>query len=218
MSEEQQVDALWERLEGWLRTYLPRALQALQAPATEAAIAAAERETGLSFRPALRASYLRHDGDASGGGAFPDGQRLLPLDALVERWGRWRELAEHGLAPVPEQPGGELVDPNVVQGPVRPVGGSSRWLPLMALQGTTSRYLDFDPPAGGAPGQVIEVDLAAHSWRALAPSFLAFLDHYVEHLERGRYAVANGQIRTRHDEPPQIGGEWDMPDYLGRRA
>ena len=36
--------------------------------------------------------------------------------------------------------------------------------------------------------------------------------------DRGRYVVADGQIRTRQDKPPQIGGEWDMPEYLGARA
>jgi hypothetical protein len=59
MSEADQVRRQWDRIEGWLHEHHPEALQHLNGPAGEAALAAAEEKLGMPLPVALRTSYRK---------------------------------------------------------------------------------------------------------------------------------------------------------------
>ena len=60
------------------------------------------------------------------------------------------------------------------------------------MNGRVLWMLDFAPPAGGTPGQVIRVDVECLDWQVVAPSFGVFLEGYVDALENDDLAFSQG--------------------------
>jgi cell wall assembly regulator SMI1 len=218
MDDQHQVQQSWGRIVRWFQTHAPRALQHLYGPVAAHELAAAEQELGMAFPAALQALYQMHDGEDGTVDIFPDRYRLLPVADCVQYW-RWQkenanprdhDLSEHAAAWHDWVAGGTCR----IDGPVKPLAGSARWLPVLATpDGDPLRFLDFDPAPGGTAGQLIEVDLECCSWRVIVPSFLTFVHNYVDMLEQGSYRGTKGGVKERHpnDHPPITPM---MPDYL----
>lgn len=91
-----RVNAAWERIEAWLGSQLPAALDNLRPPATEAELSALEAAMGRPLPEDLRALLSIHDGENDGWvpSAFPDSHWLLPTAQIESLWEQQASLAE----------------------------------------------------------------------------------------------------------------------------
>ncbi|MDX1604981.1 MAG: SMI1/KNR4 family protein [Candidatus Competibacterales bacterium] len=205
----------WQRIEHWLGTHLPEALDALDDPASEAQLTALEHTIGFTLPESFKTVYRVHDGDREGNpcGLLGGWDEFLSLARINEYWrqtpdpeppddedslfGHWRRQIEDGIISV--------------KGPVKPLTGSRCWLPVTSMNGDVLRFLDFDPAPGGQSGQVIEVDFESGCYQVVAPSLTDFLVDYADGLERGDYAVADGTLEPVDETDPAT---WGVPGYL----
>lgn len=77
---------VWKKLDQWLAENAPEAFAALNQPASEAAVSAAEAQINLTFPPSLKAFFLEHDGEARDSAGLFIWWRLLPLCEVVDIW------------------------------------------------------------------------------------------------------------------------------------
>ena len=87
------VNVAWDRIEDWLARRAPEALTVLSDGATTAAVVDVERTLDVRFPAALRASFLRHDGQRFRQPFLFGGGRLLPLEDVVSEWSMAIELS-----------------------------------------------------------------------------------------------------------------------------
>jgi cell wall assembly regulator SMI1 len=213
-----QVRALWRRLETWAASHAPRMLQGLHGPGTEDDLRALEHTLALVLPPAFRTSVTCHNGEDDGDvSILANHGYLLSVDAILMHWKMGVELGTAwgtlGLEDLQAWKGWILDGLITVCGPVKPIHHSLRWVPIASMDAKVYLYLDFDPPAGGTPGQVIHVDVEGGQWQVLAASFLAFLQQYVDDLEQDKYRVdTEGWIVARQDNVPQQPAM--LPAYL----
>src|SRR4051812_3453782 len=78
-----EVTQAWTAIEGWLDRFMPTGAAALAPAADPDAIAAAEKELGLTFPPDVVESLLRHDGEIAYAGFFPSHSSLLSVSEIV---------------------------------------------------------------------------------------------------------------------------------------
>lgn len=220
MSEAQRTKAVWQRLEKWLSENFPAALDNLREPASDEAIATIESQIQMKLPEALKVSYQIHDGEEHNylPGVLADGFWLMPLEQAYEAWARLKDLAAElfGTDETPTQWKSQVEGGIIfIKGAVKPLIGSPKWFPFADANGDIIRFLDFDPPKGGIMGQVIEIDAEACQSQVIAPSYLAYLEQYVDALEAGHYdAIANGYIESRAKLSWEEVQQWELPEYL----
>jgi cell wall assembly regulator SMI1 len=193
-----EVAALWQRLERWAAEHAPSIAEKLNGPATPQDLAAMNAAFRGKLPQDFQDSLRIHDGEAED--AWPcqvwadSGQLLTCVESLKLRAQMLKLHASLGMDDL--ERASQLIADGIifVEGPVKPLGFSSHWVPLMQCNGDIFWHLDLDPAPGGAVGQVIEVDPECCSWKVLAPSYTAFLRAYVEELEGGGIGVGeNGE-------------------------
>lgn len=169
MEESKRLITNWVRIKHWLSENFPETLENLYSPAFESQIEAAETAIGMRFPEALRTLLLEHNGEERHWppGIFPDGHRFLPTEDIVETWYKLHEFNDA----TPEH-----------------------WLPISASRFKSIRFLDFNPPQGGHPGQVVEVNFDAQSYDVLADSFGDYIERYAVDLSVNKYAVIGDDI------------------------
>lgn len=191
-----RVGELWRRLETWVASTGAPAL-ALNAGASEKAIAAAEKTMKLGFPPDFRASLAVHDGQSTEGGAggaqvfpwMPGCPPLLPLARVVERWKEEQDFAAK-RQPKKEwfDAGGKLKGGVYRTGRI-PIAGPVR------REGERT-FLDFDPGPAGARGQLITM-VSASDFVVIDASFAAAFERWVNVLERGLW-IYDTAMHTVH--------------------
>lgn len=212
----ERINAAWKRIETWLARRAPDALAALNGPASEEKMAAAEKEMGLVFPADLRASLLRHDGQKTTVPAvYPEGLAALSVEGILESWKiRTRRL------------GGRLNDRDdfdgwkksiaqgviFVGGPVKARLADPRWIPIADSNGDVFWFVDLDPAPGGFPGQILQVDPEGTTWEVRSSSLADHLTGYADALDRGDFTPGPkfGQIMPKIHRPAPRG----LPDYL----
>jgi cell wall assembly regulator SMI1 len=218
MNEREQILDIWRRIEAWLHENLPKALDNLRAPATETQLDELELILGMDLPEALRVFLSVHDGEEQNWspGVFADYHWFLPCEQISVIWKQLAEIAaEYGDNEDNFDKWRAQVEDNIISinGPVKPLMGSKKWIPISDADGNTQRFLDFDPPEGGILGQVIDMDSEGCMHQVIAPSFLDFLNKYIDDLENGRYEIDEEGISTP-SELVQNPTNWVMPDYL----
>ncbi|MER7457379.1 SMI1/KNR4 family protein [Micromonospora sp. NPDC126480] len=214
---DQRVAVAWARVEAGLSRVLPASLGQLAAPAVEPAIDEVEAALAVALPGDLRASLRIHNGTtwASPGSGQPSPvplERLYDTGQIVEATRMWRD--NYAPDPVFDDPHvwAYLVDQEhlCLNGPVRPIVGSSGALVLGDLNGDVHWLLDFDPAPGGTPGQVVRVDVECSTWDVLAPSWTQLLIRYAEDLE----LFATAPDRSTLVIDPDLGpaSEWGSAD------
>jgi cell wall assembly regulator SMI1 len=220
MSEAQRTKVVWQRLEKWLGENFPAALDNLREPASEEAIASIESRIQIELPEALKVTYQIHDGEEHNylPGVLADGFWLMPLEQACEAWAQLKELAAElfGTDETPTQWKSQVEDGIIlIGGAVKPLIGSPKWFPFANANGNIIRFLDFDPPAGGVMGQVIEIDAEGCQFQVIAPSFLAYLEQYADALEAGHYDTEeDGYIKSLHKIAWEEIQQWGLPEYL----
>jgi cell wall assembly regulator SMI1 len=191
------MNEIWKRLETWLAEHAPRILESLNPPATAESLAACEARLGVRLPEDVRASYIRHDGQAYiqpfGAPGLFDGWRWLPLAGVVRLWTTWKELLDNGtIDNTPEETNGQVVGD----------WWNAEWIPFADSGMGYDRSLDLHPGPRGSVGQVITVCHDDPRRPVLASSFREWLWDYLLDLEAGVFIwCPERQGIYRHDEP-----------------
>ncbi len=212
-----RVSAAWDRIERWLETNAPSALKHLGGPATPRDLEKLEATVGFPLPDEVKDIYSIHNGESGeGSGMLGDWDAFLPLLLVLANWRLYVDLAEQlgGREDTPDRWRRQVEEGVIsVKGPVKPLIGSTRWIPVTSMNGDVLRFLDFDPAPGGQPGQVIEVDPEGCMYQVVARSFVEFLEQHADALDRGEYVVVEGNLE-RACEKPMDSMQWGLPDYL----
>jgi cell wall assembly regulator SMI1 len=222
MDESLRLKKSWARIEHWLRENFPESLDKLLYPAIENHIAIIEETIGISFPPALVTLLLLHNGEKGPWppGLFPNGQRFLPVQAILATWKGLKK--SHGKRQNLEDSGAywrALVDDRIIsiEGPVKPLFGSDRWIPISMDSDNTTHFLDYDPPHGGTPGQVIAANPDKGMYRLLAPSFIHYMEKYAMDLAVNKYTL-NGDLIVLATKQDRRANKNPVPEYLKKVA
>jgi len=190
------IEADWQRIETWADENAPRMLEDLNEGASEDRIVALESELALSVPDEFRRSLKRHDGEHDGwpNKVFAGRGAYLGVDRTLQEWRQRLEFAKSASEEDEEWNRDEQIRDGIISvvGPVKPDLFCKEWIPVMECNGDVFWALDLSPAEGGAPGQLIEVDWEACSWRVVANSFGELLSSYASSLEAGTYQVADG--------------------------
>ena len=217
----------WSYIIDWCAAHAPVTAAAIQGPADQAALAAAQERTGRAWPEQLLVWLGLHDGATSSSASLiPPGFEPLGVDQIVEYWemltGIWAEMGlDDELAAGEAQPAGSPA-----------VGFLGSWLPVAANFGGDFLFVDDrlgDPR--GCVGQYYRDDgfTRAPRWDDLA----AMLESAAETLRVGRWfephrpdddlvrVVEDGELRWtsgpawewQRDNPPLL-----TPDELRQEA
>lgn len=172
-----RVRDAWKRIARWCKANVPEDEFALAEGASVGDIAAAEAQLGLSFPPALTASYRMHNGSQERA-IFLYGYTLLSLNELVDQWQVWQTLVHEGTF--------DDSEPKCPKA-IKKVWWNLKWIPFTHNGGGDHHCVDIDPAKHGTVGQVIQFnhEIGAHTLHA--PDFGTFLRDYATDLEAGRY-------------------------------
>jgi len=178
----------WTRIEDWLKANAPNALAAIDEPASDEQIRAAEIAMNVSLPDEVRNSYRRHDGQSERGGTIAPPWALLSLEYVVSKWRKQNQLLEAGDF--------DGADANAI-GPVRADWWNPKWIPFASDGAGSLQCIDLDPSPGGKVGQVI-VYLHDHEDReCVAGSLEDWLNKLVGDLQSGKVQAQGlgGQAR-----------------------
>lgn len=214
-----RVSAAWARIERWLKANAPEALAHLGSPAAPGDLEELEKTVGFQLPSEVKAIYRVHNGeDGQGPCMLGSWDAFLPLPQVATYWRLYVDLARQlgGQEDTPDhwrrQIEGGIIS---VKGPVKPLIGSPRWIPITSMNGDVIRFLDFDPAPGGHPGQVIEVTPEGCMHQVVASSFVELLEQHADALERGDFVGVDGDV-TRVHETQDDPADWGLPEYLSK--
>lgn len=189
------MQELWNRIEAWFAANLPEEFQPLPG-GTPGQMQAVETSLGLRLPDDVREFYSVHAGIAEHCALY-ENQSLVSLEDIP---GHWRLMC--GLEEYFQH---RISNP---RGPIKPVWGNRKWIPITDSAGGTIMCIDMDPAPGGTEGQVIEhIHEEGPLW-VLAPSLREFLKMFAEDLEAGKYAQDEGYNLAR------IEGYWPGTEPL----
>lgn len=220
---EARVAEAWARIEAGLSSVLPGSPRQLAAPAEVPAIDAVEAALAVSLPQDFRVSLGIHNGTrwirpGSGQPSPVPLNHLYDTEQIIEATRMWRE--NHAPDAVFDDPRvwAHLVDSEMIclNGPVRPIVGSTGAVVVGDMNGDVHWLLDLDPAPGGTPGQVVRVDVECSSWDVLAPSWTRLLVRYADDLELMTVDPANSPLAIDQGLGPAC--EWGtVPDHWGTR-
>ena len=196
------IDNFWSRLESWAADNKPDMTAELNGPARQEELRELEAALELSLPPDFSASLLCHNGEtelAGEGLVWADGGGLLSTQKILEWWRTLRELNSEPPASAEETR--SLIESGVisVQGPVKAIGFSPRWIPFMERNSDVYWCVDLDPAEHGRPGQIIKVDPECCLWEVCAESYAAFFERYVSDLETGVFEIDEDGFLARSE-------------------
>ena len=177
----QLMSAAWMRIEKWLAEHAPASASGLNPPASAAAIAAAEKAMGVTFPDDVRATYLRHDGQAPDSPWIFEGWEWLSLERMVEEWQVWKGLLDGGDF--------EDTDGDGDGDTVRSDWWNPGWIPLTYSGGGDHHCMDLAPGPQGENGQIIEMLHDDGNRQLLASNFSEWIAAYADRLEAGELEV-----------------------------
>ncbi|HJN72982.1 MAG TPA: right-handed parallel beta-helix repeat-containing protein [Myxococcota bacterium] len=187
----------WHRVVSWLAHHARAMFDGLPSGADDAAISELEGELGHTLPSEARAMLQAHDG--SDAVRVIEYWSTLSVRGILEDWKGWCEFLGDDDCP-------EEGTPN---GPVKPAWWSPHWVPIATNHAGDCLVLDFDPAAGGVPGQVVEVWHDEAERLVLAPSWKALLERYADDLVAGRFAFSaeEGWLEDQREDSAPYGIE-----------
>ena len=153
---------LWREYVAFLREHVPHAHANLASGATDAAISRLERKIGIILPDSVKGVWRENDGqrltslpdnDVNGTPCLPS-LSFLSVNQVECIWQMWTDLrARLGVETFARLDSGAS---SIVQGLVKPLYSSPKWIPLWADPSRADYIgLDFDPGEVGRVGQVI---------------------------------------------------------------
>lgn len=182
---EEVITGLWQRIEAHLQTQGRTETLALNPPASEDDIIAAEKALAIErFPEDFRCSLKRHNGQDDDAPILLGIGHLLTTHDIVREWGVWKGLLDEGTFAdndddADTRPGAASVKPN---------WWNPRWIPITHDGAGDHDCMDLDPADGVSVGQIIEMWHDDGDRPLKAPSFEAWLSACADDLEQGRLA------------------------------
>lgn len=182
------IQELWNKLETWCNANAPAMLEDLNPGASDADVALLQDTIGIKLPATFIESLKIHDGEndgwpykvIAGRGAY------LAIEDILKNWNLRKQVAVQ-MADFQDQLDAEVrsgARTIEVDGPVKAISFSPKWVPFMDCNSDIFWAMDFDPEAGGVVGQIIEVDFEGGSWKVIAESFEGFFSDYVSGLQK----------------------------------
>jgi cell wall assembly regulator SMI1 len=190
-TEAERVTAAWTRIEAWLKANAKPLHKRLKKPASDKAIAAAEKKLKVSLPEGVRQLYRLHNGmSASGEGsaALFNHFRWLPLAEVLESWKDWNEVLEEWGGADPEGP-----EANEVAKGIQVTTWSPSWIPLTNDGSGDHDCVDLAPAKGGTSGQIIRM------WHDM-PERTLEAKGVAPWLEALAKAIKDGELAWSEDE------------------
>lgn len=155
------IQDLWKRLEAWGEANAPTMLEDLNPGADHAEVVSLQDSLGIELPTAFVESLKIHNGESDGWPykAFVGRGAYLTTDNILKYWNLRKEIAREMVA-YKEELKERVLE---VEGPVKPVSFSPKWIPFMDCNSGIFWAMDFDPEDGGVVGQIIEVDFEGAS-------------------------------------------------------
>ncbi len=179
MTAPPSIAQVWNRIDAWLAANAPETAAGLRPPATDEAIARAERDMYLHRLPEpFRESLAIHDG----GIGILDCVELLPIRDVVAAWRTAVAVARSGDH-----------EEAVTVGPTRPCIYHRAWIPITG-ESRDALVLDLDPPGGGAVGQIVTASSHDLEREVVASGFLELLSSWAAELEAGCFSEQDGVL------------------------
>lgn len=179
----------WRRLEAWLEKEYPEMLADLNPGCSQEQLIDVEKEIGVQLPESVKSFYLIHDGQKSEDyqGIFYD-VAFLPLDRMVRERRTWCEIidsyGEEGMRAEFDE-----FQVSLMPDKVKAMYANKKWIPFAVIWDNCYLGLDFDPEVNGKVGQVINFGREEEQKTVIADSFEAFIDWYINELERGNYLI-----------------------------
>lgn len=177
----------WNRIESWLAQNAPQVLETLSPAATDEKIIWAENQIGCRLPPALKDSYLLHNGATSPGlfGAW----EWLSLELMVDAWQFLKKLEEQGIfKDIEGRPNSSVI---------KPLWWHERWIPFLYDACGNYFCLDLIPNRGGKRGQIISY-YHDDARRCLeATSVKRWLEDLAHDVVAGEFAIDEDQSLFR---------------------
>jgi cell wall assembly regulator SMI1 len=206
----------WKRIKVWCDSNYSELADTLNWSATEAQLDDLELTIGFTLPPAVRDSYLCHDGqelesnNSCSDGLF-FGMPLLSLDQIAEEWSFWRTVDEDVTSGANAEVKGWMS--SCPSGWIRSEYSCRGWIPLITDH--VGNYIGVDlspnPQGGGSPGQVIlfgrDFDTKIVLWRGEGEGgWGRFLQYVAEELEGGEmWTLEDNHSTDSNDEEDTIG-------------
>lgn len=181
------VTDVWQRLGAMVKRKFHEAeIGALNPPASEAQIRAAEQAMKLRFPEDLREAY-RHFNGTNCASRSPSESASVPyllvpgfdwadLDWTVNRWTLMRNLEEERPARTSPIRANERVR--------RGVAYDRKWIPVGNAKSSVFMQVDLNPGPAGRNGQLIVVDLQDTNAELVASSFTVHVERLLDAIDR----------------------------------
>jgi molybdopterin molybdotransferase len=181
------IQDLWKRLEAWAGANAPAMLEDLNPGADDAEVVSLQESLGIKLPTAFIESLKIHNGESDGWPykVFAGRGAYLATKDILKNWNLRKKIAVE-MAEYEEQLRERII---AVDGPVKPLSFSPKWIPFMDCNSDIFWAMDFDPDEGGVAGQIIEVDFEGAAWKVIADSFEDFFDTHVSSLEANVHPV-----------------------------
>ena len=199
MSVVERVNKAWDRIEAWYKTTFPDWTP--NAGASEADIAALEKDMGITFPEELRVSLKRHNGIEDG--KWPRGG-LLNLAEIREEWNTWTDMARND----------ELDDDGVeTDGTFQQKWWCESWIPIDQDGGGNFHMIDLLPGTKGRKGQVLYFYHETGPEKSKYPDYIGYLETVADGFEKGKYTIEESGIYDNEADGEE--GEGDEGDEEG---
>ncbi|QJB34052.1 SMI1/KNR4 family protein [Chitinophaga oryzae] len=172
----------WTRWENWMRQHAPRLLHVLNPGVSTASLESLEKLTESALPADFKAFYAVHDGQQKPRPGLVDGDQLLPLEEIINKWHYWHDLIASGTFTYNDEPIASEPDTGI-----RSDWWNPRWIPITADGFGNFLCLDLDPAPGGHYGQIITLWHDDGHREIVAPSFREWISNYLDALEKGDY-------------------------------
>jgi cell wall assembly regulator SMI1 len=194
----------WHRLEAWLEKEYPEMLADLNPGCNQEQLINVEKEIGVQLPESVKNFYLIHDGQKSENyiGIFYD-VAFLPLDRMIREWRTWSEIiddyGEEGMRTEFDE-----FQVSLMPDKVKAKYANKKWVPFAVIWDSRYLGLDFDPEVNGNAGQVINFGREEEQKSVIADSFEAFIDWYLNELERGNYLIGYYEDGEKYFIPKEL--------------
>lgn len=168
------MQAIWDRLEFWLKVNMPEVYNDLLPGATDEEIHTAEELMNIEFPEDVKVSYQIHNGQLGGAAPMMGEWQLLPMQVIMRQWQIMQDLIERGeFANVKSRPSDGIRDD----------WWNSKWIPLGYNGAGDFHCLDLEPSLGGEVGQIISFWHVDETREKLANNFREWLQQFADDLE-----------------------------------
>ena len=175
------MEAVWKRLEAWMKVNAKPVLTNLNPGAKDEAIRALEEILEIKLPADFKAFYKIHNGQEDDSQGLMDAEELLSLENIAFQYSIWKELYDTGDFE------GEKSEP--APG-VKDDWWNPKWIPITHDGGGNHICIDLDPAPGGKKGQIIRMWHDDYSRAVLAYSFGEWMEAYVKGCEAGQYVYS----------------------------